>query len=241
MHGWYSRTRAILALSAVAFALVACAGNSGTAVPGATSAGQSPITSPAAGLRQASDADKAQSRPSLRDASATSQLKTQSTSKGGGSNGSFTLVTSLAIANDGSLSEPRSTCNSSIFFAPWYWAEGNFSLPLANPASLPVCTPSSSSTSHGDAVVRMTQPFPSPLPTPTETPNPIATNLYVIKVDIGWFDLDITPISGPATVSADGSTWSFPALTSQDTFQANHLYAFFIASWSGTNPPPSGN
>ncbi|HVA27441.1 MAG TPA: hypothetical protein VNF68_04640, partial [Candidatus Baltobacteraceae bacterium] len=49
-------------------------------------------------------------------------------------------------------------------------------------------------------------------------------------IDIGWFDLTVTPISGPATL-ANGQ-WTFAATQNPVLFKDDHLYAFFVASYT---------
>ena len=230
------RTRAVAAITGLLI-IAGCAG-SGSIAPQI----QQHAIASSAKFRQATATDKAQQRPSLADPS----LKTGgriAQNSGRGSKGSFTIVTSLTVDDSGAFAEWSTTCKPSIFEAPWYWAEGDFSLPVADSTTLAVCTASSRSGWGDDAVTRMNSPqiTPTPPATPSPTPSPTPagtpTNLDIVKVDIGWWSLSVKPVSGAATLSADKSTWSFPSMTTSDSFQDDHLYAFFVASWNGSTPP----
>lgn len=152
----------------------------------------------------------------------------------------YVFVTSLSVDNDGNFSEwSTPNCDASIWDAPWYYAESDFSLPIPSSISLPVCTAPNDDGDrdaelHSMATIQHT-PTPTPSATPTQTPSPTpvptatptATNLVIVRLDLGWFDVSETPITGNAGLS--GNTWTFPALSNTLNYQDGHLYVFFVA------------
>lgn len=133
----------------------------------------------------------------------------------------FHLVTSVAINDDGTFAGASDTCDSSIFDAPWYIAQGTFTLPLAPQTIVPYCAP----------------PAGTVMPTPVP-----GAGYYLVKIDIGWLSLNAGALAGPSVVGkvAGGSVnngWLLPALATDDAFQDGHLYAFFIAIFNGSLCP----
>jgi hypothetical protein len=61
-------------------------------------------------------------------------------------------------------------------------------------------------------------------------------NFYVVQVDVSLEDgVVITPLAGP--VQSDGKEWTFSQLVKADTLQADHLYSFWVANYTGTGTP----
>ena len=133
----------------------------------------------------------------------------------------FQLVTSVALNSDGTFSSIGNTCDSSIFDAPWFIANSTFTLPLSD-VSVPYCS----------------EPAGVTMPTPVVGPN---SGYYLLRVDIGWFSLDAGALAGPSVVGKMAgptpSGWYMRALGTNDAFQQDHLYAFFIATFNGNNCP----
>ncbi len=129
-----------------------------------------------------------------------------------GQSGFYTLITSLTTDDNLNFGEWTIDCVPAILQAPWYVALHGESL------AIPTTT-----------VNNCQQTDEQKVPTPTD--------FYIVQVGIGFFDLSVSPISGPAT--ADGGTWTFTPMSKTTKFQADNIYAFFIASWSGTGTPPS--
>jgi len=139
------------------------------------------------------------------------------------------ISSALAVDDNLNYSELSSTCNPSIFAAPWYWAQQDLSVYQPEFPVLAICTPGHSHWFTSPGTGRVDAPVGTPTPTPTASP----ASTYIIAVDIGWFSLTVTPISGAATV-ANGN-WTFSALVNPVTFNDDHLYAFFVANWNSTS------
>ncbi len=235
--------RALAAVAAL-FLVAGCSGGGSapsTLTPAAHPGGSAPSapTNAQAHFRLGTQADKAQQRPSLSGFSRAPGAPAKSVQpmdgRHGGNGVHYKFVTSLAMDGNGNFTEWTPQCDPSIWDAPWYFAEGNSSLPIASSTTLAICT---SNDEHDDALHPMNSiqhtptPTPSPTPTATPTPTPVptatpqATNLYIVKLDIGWWDFSVTPVSGPAYV--EGSNWVFPG-SGNDAFQDDHLYVFFVA------------
>lgn len=129
-----------------------------------------------------------------------------------GNPGTYTLVTFLTTDDSLDFSNNEKSCDSTISDAPWYLALGNFSLPIQT-TTLNECFDSSGNV-------------------------PSAQNgLYIVKVGIGFFDLSVEPLSGPADDSS--GAWVFSPLEKSTKFQFATFYTFFVASWSGSGAPGS--
>lgn len=231
-----------LATVATALLIAGCSGGaSNTLAPAAQQGGGSKMQPPVSGqarFRAATAADKAADRPSLR----TARSGAFTPMDGRHDHAHYKLVTSLQIDDQGNFSEWTSQCDKSLWDAPWYWADSTFSLPVASSTVLAVCTKGEGDDGGMHSMARPgITPTPSPTPVPTATPSPTptpvptatptVTDLYIVKLDIGWWDVTVTPISGPATEA--GGNWTFPASTTSDDFQDGHLYAFFVAKKRG--------
>lgn len=110
-----------------------------------------------------------------------------------------------------------------IFRGLWYLSLSNFTDPLAQ-ISLPSCTiPSTTSSDvagayHNDSIL------------------PVGNgNIYIVEIDVGFISLTTTPIAGPALGA--GSTFLFGTDESSLMIQKFHLYAFFVAEYTGKGQP----
>ncbi len=134
----------------------------------------------------------------------------------------FHLVTPVAVNDDGTFVPAGSTCDDSIFDAPWYIANGSFTLPLSPQSVVPYCTPAKNAV----------------LPTPAP-----GAGYYLVKVDIGWLSLKVGALAGPSVMGKVGGGiagnygWDLPAVATDDAFQDGHLYAFFIATYNANLCP----
>jgi hypothetical protein len=126
-----------------------------------------------------------------------------------GGDGYFTLIDWLTSDDNLDFSTSGKICDSSFDDAQWYVALSNFTL------SVPATTLS-----------------------PCIQNGSVATgNLYIVRVGLGIFDLSVDPLSGPADTST--GYWIFTPLQKSVSFQWGNIYTFFVASWSGSNNPPS--
>lgn len=217
MSGRISFARTLVAAAAVSAILAACSG--GGSVPGAGSGaptGTNATAPTAHHFKAATAADKAQDRPSLASRPVRIDSPVGGTGVGPTGSGYYTLVTSLAVDDNLNFSEWSQNCDPSIFAAPWYWAQDNIGINQPPYPVLSVCTPG-----RGDNALTPDAPTSAPAST------------YIIAINIGWFTLGVTPLSGPAT-EANGS-WTFNAITNPVEFQVNNLYAFFVATWTPTS------
>jgi hypothetical protein len=223
-------TRLLATTAILGMALAACSGGSSQVPSTGSGSGSNPSTSALAHFRAATASDKAQQRPSLTAQSGTARVDSPVGGTGVGPTGSgyYTLVTLLAVDDNLNYSELGSRCDASIFDAPWYWAQGNISITQPEFPVLSVCD---ASTSHWFAAPG-TAHIDSPVSSPTATPSS-SSGTYIIAVDIGWFSLAVTPLSGAATES--GGNWTFSALVNPVQFTNDHLYAFFVANWTPTS------
>lgn len=134
----------------------------------------------------------------------------------------FHLVTAVAINDDGTFTSAGASCDDSIFDAPWYVADGSFTLPLDPQPTIPYCTPGKNSV----------------LPTPAP-----GAGYYLVKVDIGWLSLNVGALAGPSVMGKLGGGvggnygWTLPAVATDDAFQDGHLYSFFIATYNANLCP----
>ncbi|MDP9110280.1 MAG: hypothetical protein M3M96_01410 [Candidatus Eremiobacteraeota bacterium] len=161
----------------------------------------------------------------------------------------FDLVTSVAIDDNGAFSAVSSFCDDSIWDAPWFFADSTFTLPIAPTTVLPMCTAGKGHGEGDDLMHRNNAGGGSPTPVPTNTPSPTnspsptpvptptgaPSNLYLVKIDIGWDDLSVAAVAGPATIAS--GQWTFPKLAKDNAFSDGHLYAFFVASFNGKGCP----
>ena len=229
-----SSHRLFTAGAALTLLLAGCNGASTSQLPAQTS---NPGASSVQRFTPASQAEKQQPRPSI------TSRNVVYCSHGHNNCYRFSLVTSVAIDSSGAFSAVSPTCDDSIWDAPWVFADSNFTLPIAASTTMAACT--SQRHGHegegGDLLQRDTVGTPTPVPTGTPSPTPVPTptgspsNLYIVKIDIGWNDLTVAAVAGPATV-ANGQ-WTFPQLAKDDAFADDHLYAFFVATFDGKGCP----
>ncbi|HTU68729.1 MAG TPA: hypothetical protein VMF11_00285 [Candidatus Baltobacteraceae bacterium] len=220
-------SRAFGALIALTALVYACSGGSGQSPTPSLGSGSDPgqLTN----FRAATSAEKGEVRPSLSVGSRVPATDSR------GKPGYYTLVTSLTTNDKLDFSEWTSRCDPDIFRAPWYVSLRNLSLTVPT-TTLAVCSSSSATAT------------PSPTPTPTVTPEPVsssfsvtrasssqAAGLYIVKIDIGFLDLSVDTLSGPAT-TANGE-WTFYPDESTTNFQFGHFYAFFVAQWNAGSAP----
>lgn len=154
----------------------------------------------------------------------------------------FDLITSVAVDDSGAFKSISTNCNDSIWDAPWYFADSTFTLPIASATVMNPCSGDENGRRAGDDLMqRNNQGTPTPVPTQTPSPTPIPTptgspsNLYLVKIDIGWSELSVAAVAGPAVVS--NGQWTLPKLAADDAFKIGHLYAFFVASFDGKSCP----
>lgn len=213
------RNRWIAASLAAVLTLAAgCAGGSSTSSPVPAQPG-SPVGNTSSRLTTTS-------APSQR----VSSIYTRNTVKRGSVQdplANWVFVEPLAVDDSADFSVPSwvSQCASidPIFGGLWYISWSDFSTPLSV-VSLPGCTlPSTSSSDlakyHGL----------------TLTPGGNG-NTYIVELDVGLFSLSATPIAGPALDSPNGQ-FVLASLQNSLTFQKFHLYAFFLAEYTGSGTP----
>ena len=227
MSAWKSLIRSGFGTLIVA-ALVSGCNSGGTGTPPATSPAVPATVSHR--FTQATQTEKARPRPSITNRNVVYCHGAKDNCY------SFQLVQAVGINDDGTFSNLSNTCDSSIFDAPWYFANSSSTLPIAVQVAFPVCTPPQGSSGSGDDLMR-----PNAIRTPTPTPAPGSTpsaqgQYYLVKIDIGWFSLNVGAIAGPASINSVNE-WVLPSLPADNAFQAGHLYAFFIAAFNGQNCP----
>ncbi len=136
----------------------------------------------------------------------------------------------LAVTDTAAVSVPPwvTKCASidPIFGGLWYLSLSNFTVPL-QAVTIPSCTLPASLTSeavagafHPDAIV------------PSGN-----GNIYIVEVDVGLISLTTTPVAGPAL--GTGATFLFGPDESSFIIQKYHVYAFFVAAYTGTGSPPT--
>jgi len=209
-------------VGALAFvALAACSG-------GGTSPSPLPVT-PAGG----STGSGAQSTSRLQSAAAPSQQIQDLYTRKSITRGSvkdplanWVFLEPLAATDQAVFSVPswvtQCAAINPIFGGLWYLSLSNFTDTLGQ-TTLPSCTiPATTSADaanrHPDAII------------PTGN-----GNIYIVEIDVGFISLTTSPIAGPALGS--GSTWLFGSINGTLTFQRFHLYAFFLAEYTGTGSP----
>jgi hypothetical protein len=107
-----------------------------------------------------------------------------------------------------------------IFDGVWYLSLSNFSLNFAQ-QQFPSCT--LPSTSASDVAKRDGVPVSG------------NGNVYIVEIDVGLISLTTTPVAGPAL--AAGNTFLIGTIDSTLTFDQFHLYAFYLAEYTGTGTP----
>ena len=204
------------AVAAAAITLAAgCAGGSSSLVPGQQSAGStqtsSRLTTTSAPSKRVQEiyARKAVSRGTVQDPLA-----------------NWVFLEPVAITDTAAFSVPSwvTGCSSidPIFGGLWYLSLSNFSTPLSS-ISLPSCTlPASAST---DVALHRDGLLPSG-----------NGNVYIVELNVGFISLSTTPIAGPA-LNGNNSTFLLASLQNSLAFQQFHLYAFFLAEYTGTGTP----
>ena len=60
-------------------------------------------------------------------------------------------------------------------------------------------------------------------------------NIYIVEIDVGLISLTTTPVAGPSL--GTGATFLFGPDESSVTIQKDHIYAFFVAAYTGTGTP----
>ena len=141
----------------------------------------------------------------------------------------WTFLEPLAVTDSAAFSVPPrvtkcSVIDDPIFGGLWYISLSNFSAPLSQ-IQLPSCTLPATASSIIAANYRSDAIAPAG-----------NGNIYIVEIDVGIISLATTPIAGPAS-DATGTTFVFGNLESDLTFQKDHLYAFFLAEYTGTGQP----
>ena len=216
-------------MAAASAIFAACSGGGGSVPSAGSGSGTgSNASTPTTHFKPATAADKAQNRPSLSTKPTRIDSPVGGTGSGPSGPGYYTLVTSLSVDDNLNYTETNKYCDPNVFDAPWYWAQSNLAITQPEYPVLFVCTPGNYSVFAQTGTVRPDGPAaPSPTATPTSGS---AAGTYIVAIDIGWFSLSITPLSGAATES--NGEWTFSALVNPVNFTDGHLYAFFVANWT---------
>lgn len=203
-----------------AIALAACAG-------GGTS-GITPTVQPGGAIGQSTSRLQATSAPDLQVRTIQAHAAAVSHTPPPNPLANWVFLEPLAVTDTAAVSVPpwvkKCTSISPIFGGLWYLSLSNFTVPL-QAVTIPSCTlPASSTTSavaglyHPDAIV------------PSGN-----GNIYIVEVDVGLISLTTTPVGGPAL--GTGATFLFGPLESSLTIKKDHVYAFFVAEYTGTGTP----
>jgi hypothetical protein len=211
-----SRNRWLPALLAAATFVAGCSAGSGPTAPPLAQSG-------------VSDSSQAPQRLKTTRPTAATIKQIHAATTGPSSSATWQYLEPLYISNSGtfSVAQKSNTCAPmDPIFGVWYIALGSFSL-AQNSSTLPSCTTSNTPPYQGWAKKRSAGTgFKLAVPAP-----PPYNNLYIVELSLVGFDVNVTPIAGPAVVN--GSTSSYQPLVSNLDFTGGGLYAFFVASYTG--------
>ena len=117
----------------------------------------------------------------------------------------------LQVVSDETLSLPkfvRSCTPIDPLFGIWYLSLTNVTV-VQQPVTIPACS--------------------------FRTKNVSIANFYIVQIDVSLSGVVVTTLSQP--VVATGDSWTFNANAKAFSFQADHIYAFWVANYTGTGSP----
>jgi len=127
--------------------------------------------------------------------------------------GGWTFEEPLEVASGDTLALPRlvKSCSPlSPLFGYWYLSLKDFTVPNQT-VTVPACTATSKA--------KVVDP----------------STFYIVEIDVSLSGVAVTGISSPPVVVGD--TWQFSGNAKVFSFSADHIYAFWVAQYTGTGTP----